>query len=380
MKDKKTPWLGIILMMLASLIAVTGELLPSGLLYEISQDLGVSHAQVGYLLGASAIVAACTTMITTRLLTGFNRRYVLIGVALGFALGNFIVGSAANFAMAIIGRMITGLCVGMFWPLIGTYARQVADGPRAGQIMTIVLSGSTIGVSLGLPLLTKLGQSLTWSWSFYAVTLLCLLVAGLGLFALPSVPGRPAQDTVSPINIIKRKNVQTVLLLVLLYVMGQYASYAFIQLVSDRIGLAITTSQLIFGMGAILSMVIVSRFIDQHFHQLLGAVIACGVVTMLIFLFLAKWTWLGGLAMGLWGLSYGPLSVLLQNAVIKQAPKAGDIAVSVQSTVFDFSIMLASAIGGQILALMGLPAVLIFACAMFVSAWVLVQQRKELFI
>lgn len=51
----------------------------------------------------------------------------------------------------------------------------------------------------------------------------------------------------------------------------------------------------------------------------------------------------------LWGLAFGPLVTMYQAAVSKQVEHAKAVATSVQSSVFNFSIMIATWLGGLIL-------------------------------
>lgn len=51
----------------------------------------------------------------------------------------------------------------------------------------------------------------------------------------------------------------------------------------------------------------------------------------------------------LWGLSFGPLVTLLQAAVSRQVESAIDVATSVQSSVFNLSIMIATSVAGLLL-------------------------------
>ena len=60
------------------------------------------------------------------------------------------------------------------------------------------------------------------------------------------------------------------------------------------------------------------------------------------------------MAFFLWGLAFGPLVTMYQTAVSRQVEEAKDVATSVQSSVFNFSIMIATWIGGLLLT--GFPA------------------------
>jgi predicted MFS family arabinose efflux permease len=68
-----------------------------------------------------------------------------------------------------------------------------------------------------------------------------------------------------------------------------------------------------------------------------------------VFLLFGGTAVLSHLAFFLWGLAFGPLVTMYQAAVIKRFGDAKDVATSVQSTAFNFSIMIATWLGGILL-------------------------------
>ena len=68
------------------------------------------------------------------------------------------------------------------------------------------------------------------------------------------------------------------------------------------------------------------------------------IISMAVFLMFGRTIGMGHLAFFLWGLSFGPLVTLLQAAVSRQVESAIDVATSVQSSVFNSSIMLATSV------------------------------------
>ncbi|MDK6419960.1 MFS transporter, partial [Actinotignum timonense] len=72
----------------------------------------------------------------------------------------------------------------------------MVSSENRGKAGTIALAGSPIGISLGLPLWTRLGQVAGWRIAFLATA---LAFAGLGLLAwriLPSIPGQASDSRV----------------------------------------------------------------------------------------------------------------------------------------------------------------------------------------
>ena len=74
-----------------------------------------------------------------------------------------------------------------------------------------------------------------------------------------------------------------------------------------------------------------------------------GGISMAMFLAFKGTVGISHAAFFLWGLAFGPLVTMYQTAVTKQVDEARDIATSVQSSVFNLSIMVATWVGGMLL-------------------------------
>ncbi len=74
-----------------------------------------------------------------------------------------------------------------------------------------------------------------------------------------------------------------------------------------------------------------------------------GGIAMALFLAFSGTSGVSHMAFFLWGLAFGPLVTMYQTAVSKQIEEAKDVATSVQSSVFNLSIMIATWVGGVLL-------------------------------
>ena len=77
--------------------------------------------------------------------------------------------------------------------------------------------------------------------------------------------------------------------------------------------------------------------------------LAIGAVSMAKILAFRGTVGISHVAFFRWGLIFCPLVTMYQTAVSKQVETAKDVATSVQSSVFNFSIMVATGIGGLLL-------------------------------
>src|SRR5690606_5151885 len=86
-----------------------------------------------------------------------------------------------------------------------------------------------------------------------------------------------------------------------------------------------------------------------HLRPLIVSMLAVGAIAMGMFLAFGGALAISHTAFFLWGLAFGPLVTMYQTAVSIQVEEAKDVATSVQSSVFNLSIMIATWIGGMFL-------------------------------
>ncbi|MGX7107043.1 MFS transporter [Hutsoniella sourekii] len=376
-QTNKSPWLAWLSMASVVFLAIVSELLPSGLLTQMSQGLNASPAQIGNLVGLNSLPAGILAIPVTQLVAKYNRKYILMGASLLFALANLILSQSQTYALAVIARLISGSAAGLFWPLIASYASRTVAPDHSGRAVTIVLSGSTIGLSLGLPLFTWLGQMMGWRAAFLLVAGLFLTLTVLGYFTFMSVPGEVQGDRLPLGSFFKNRGIQVALQVVVLLVMAQYSTYVYMQLITARTGNQLQVAQIIFGLGAITAVTLVARYIDKYLRYLFIAAFSLGIFAMLSFL--SGQTFLSYMGMFAWGMSYGPISSLLQNLTMGQVKQGKDVAASIQTFAFDFSIMAASLFGGFILEKIGLQANLSLAIGLFAIGLVIVNLQSRFF-
>lgn len=105
-----------------------------------------------------------------------------------------------------------------------------------------------------------------------------------------------------------------------------------------------------------------------------------GVIAMLLFVFFKGTNGFAHLAFLLWGLAFGPLVTMFQTAVSHQVTEAKAVATSVQSSVFNFSIMIATWLAGLILVNMpetGVFGIVYLSILCFVPAIIITFLSKK---
>ncbi|AVL70376.1 MFS transporter [Oligella urethralis] len=360
----------LVLMSSVTFIAILSEMMPAGVLDHISEGLAISVESAGQMIGlyalASAIVAVPLVTATMR----FNRKPLLLWLLFGFALSNIVVGFSSSYLLTLAMRLIGGAMAGILWAMITAYGMKIVSSNHHGMAIAIIMAGTTLGVSFGMPLMTWIGTSWGWRIEFFALGALIVGIMVLAFFFLPSVPGEQVTQENNPLSLLKNKHVLNILLLTLLGVMAHYAVYTYITQLVDRVNVpgGIEMALLLFGIGSFISIMLAMRFTDTSLRRFTSLMFLLGALGLGMLYFIAHYYLAAYIAFFLWGISFGPLVTMLQTAVASHSESAKAIATSVQSSMFNFSILLATSFGGFLLAHANIMAVVMLAVILLAAA------------
>ena len=351
-KSESFPWLIMLLMSSVTFVGILSELMPSGVLPQMMADLKITEGQTGNLVGYYAIASAIFAIPLISMTMQFNRKMLLLILLGGFSISNIVAGLLHDYSLIIILRVIGGICAGVMWPMIAAYGMRLVKENHHGKAIAVIMAGNTLGISVGMPVMTFIGNEYGWRTEFIGLGVVILGIALISFFTLPSTSGEKLTKGSSPFAILKIPEVLIVLLLTLLAVIAHYGVYVYITGLVEEIQLSggIESALLLFGIGSLISVLLAIKYTDQHLRLLTVAMFGLLIISMGLFLMFGSITGIGHIAFFLWGLSFGPLVTLLQAAVSRQVESAKDVATSMQSSVFNLSIMFATSLGGILLA------------------------------
>ena len=373
------PWAILILMASVTFVGILSELMPSGVLPQMMKELELSEVQGGNLVGYYALASAIFAIPLISVTMKYNRKMLLLVLLGGFAISNIIVAWVSDYVVVISMRVIGGICAGIMWPMIAAYGMRLVSPEQYGKAVAVIMAGTTLGISLGMPLMTWIGDNYGWRTEFVVIGIVILLIGVLSLIMLPSLQGEKLTQETSPFAMLKNKAVLMVLLFTLLGVSAHYGVYVYIASLVDFMQMAggIEMALVMFGLGSMLSVVIAIKYTDNHLQLLTILMFLLLIISMGIFLIFGGAFGISHFGFFLWGVSFGPLVALFQTAVGRQVEKAKDIATSIQSCMFNLSIMIATSICGVLLSRylpMSLP---VFSMALAVPGLVLALIAKK---
>ncbi|MGX7349290.1 MFS transporter [Dolosicoccus paucivorans] len=359
--ERNFPWFTLVVLAMAPFMAIMAELAPPGILYEIEMSLAITKQQASRLVSFYALASAFGAIPIVSMSGHLPRKRLLLGILSVYMTANLLMGVLTNYHLMLLVRLLGGAFAGAFWPMLAAYAMKIVHPSLAGRAVTTIMTGATVGLIVGIPFATYVGQHFGWRFVFMLIAAIALIDIILVYFFAPTVEGEAPSKETSPFTVVKDSSVLKILALTVFSIMAHYAVYVYIlDIIQYTSFTSVSTAQLLHGIGSALSMMIAGRFSDRYLKQTTLGIVSAGLIALtLIFLF-PNQTAILLVAFVLWGMGYGALSPLYQATIARNLSKGQAVGNAIQSSAFNFAIMAGTQLGGMILYLSHVRSLLLF--------------------
>jgi len=339
--------MGLLALATAAFTDVTTDLLPAGLLPQLSGSLHVPQARAGLLVSAFAVASALAAIPVTTALRGLPRRAVLQSVLAGFALLNAVTAISPWYPLTFAARLLAGVMGGTLWSMLAGYAARMVPVAQRGRAIAVVLAGITVALSAGVPAGTALAAVLGWRAVFGLLAALALLLVPWVRGRVPALPGEPPARRPPLRQVASGPGVPAVLAVTGLLLTGHQAMYTYVApFAPGRAGLVL----FVFGAATVAGIWVAGVVADRHLRSALLAGLALIAAAMLALGAAGRQPAVLLAAAALWGAAFGGAPALLQTALVGAAgPARADVATALQTTVYNVGIAAGSAAGGLVL-------------------------------
>ncbi|MFD1412455.1 MFS transporter [Oceanobacillus jeddahense] len=347
----------LLILVLGTFIIGTDDFVIAGLLPHISNDMNVTIAAAGQLVTAFAIAYAIGAPLFGTLTMNLPLKGLLVVSMLVFAIANALSAIVASFEMLFLTRILAALAAAIFTPLAMTASASLVSEKMRGKALSFILAGITIGLVLGAPIGTWIGNAATWRYSFIFVSVISFItVIGVFLF-LPKMK-REAEMTIRE----RLKGFNKVILLTLLVniigTTGGFMTYTYIAPIITGITNMenISIFLMLFGIGALFGNLIGGYFTDR-----IGApktlMLSLGGFAVL----LASFSFLSllnpstfaiimvSIVAILWGVPGFGMNPALNTFLIALNPKSAQMVLSFSASALYMGIGLGAFVGGGVI-------------------------------
>lgn len=241
----------------------------------IRDELGESDLGVGLAVGAASIGAILAGPLTGRLADRWGRRIFLFGGVLLMLGGYLTLAAQPPFAVVVALRAVAGAGEAMFVVAAFTMATDLTPPGRHGEAMSLVTTGSYLGLALG-PIAGDLAVDLegyTFAW------LLAAAATGIaGAIALVVRETRPVHDEEPSRALLPPRSALLPGLILFLALLGFGGFNAFAVLHAREVGLDRPGLVFLVFAGVVVLVRLLGRTVPDRLGARLAASAACAAV------------------------------------------------------------------------------------------------------
>lgn len=363
--EQPANWFGVVTIALGIFIMITIEELPIGVLTLVSDDLGTSHGALGWAVTAPGLLAGVVSIATPLLIGRRDRRHWL---ALAMALMVLsCVGSvlAPNFVVLLLSRIPVGLSIGIFWCLAPPVGIRLVPARQRTLATTVIFSGASGALVLGVPLSSFLGATFGWRFAFGFVGGIGLVVGVLMWLLLGRMTADSAYRLSDLGRVLRRPAVATGVIVTTIVVVAQMSAYTFASpIVQGIAGIDVSRVSLMLLIYGIAGMVgnFAVGLVSSRSAAAGVILVATGLAVVLAaYGFVAAGPVTAGVMMVAWGLFGGAVGAASQTYIFHAAPDQVEIATALNTGPFNLSIALGALSGGLVLDAAGPHRLVLFA-------------------
>lgn len=361
MMDNIKKWLPVISLTLSTFIFNTSEFIPIGLLTSIADDFAITESKAGLLITIYAWVVALASLPLMMAFAKTENKKLMLSLVALFTASHILSGFSNSYVMLMISRIGVACSHAVFWSIVTPLAVHVAPEGHRSTALSMIITGSSIAMIVGLPLGRAVGLMVGWRVTFLLIAILSAIVLCLLAAFLPKVPSDNNISLKTLPTLVSTPALLCIFVMTALTITGHFTAYSYIEpFLGQAAGFTngeITMVLSAFGVIGIIVSVLFSKYYDRHqFAFLRVAVLGICICTLLLGIssgnsFIMVCTCL------LWGLSINCFNISLQSCIIDYSPFGTSIAMSIYSGIYNVGIGAGALVGGIVCSHIGIPFV-----------------------
>ncbi|WII09807.1 MFS transporter [Methanomassiliicoccales archaeon LGM-DZ1] len=346
-------WLPLIGIALSVFIFNMSEFMPIGLLTAISDDFSISESKAGLIISVYAWAVAILSLPIMLLLRKMEYRRMLLMTVVLFAVFQFMSGISTSYWMLMASRLGVAVAHSVFWSIAAPLAVRVVDREHQKVALSLIATGTSLAMVIGLPLGRVIGLALGWRMAFIAMALAAAAVLVMLAIVFPRVEN-PGTFTVRRLpEIFRNRVLMGIYLVIAVYVTGYYTAYSYIEpFMLQTAGMSenmITAALIIFGLAGLIGSVLFTKKYGSARYAFIMSALTFSSLSMLALAAAAELEIAVLLLVILWGMSHTMFNISFQNETLHASQQdSAAIAMSLQSGIYNVGIAMGSILGGAV--------------------------------
>ncbi len=355
MEGHMTPrhWLALTGLTFAAFIFNTSEFVPIGLLTDIKEDFHLTEASVGLLISVYAWVVTLLSLPLMIMVSRMELRRLMLWLIGLFAICQVVSYLSTSYPMLMASRIGVACTHAIFWSVVAPMAVRITPANHKALALSMVVTGSSVAMVLGMPLGRMIGLHLGWRMTFLSIGGFAFLTLAYTHVFLPAVPNRGGFSPRRLPTLLSQGTLRGLYLFTLLVATAYYVCYSyvepFLKQVTQMPDSLVTATLMLMGGAGFLGSLIYAKCYDRNPRLFVACTVGVLTTTLAATLPAAFSPCAIALTFALMGMAATAYNVAMQSVIIQvTSEESTAVAMSIFSGIFNLGIGCGAFLGGSI--------------------------------
>ncbi|THD31858.1 MFS transporter [uncultured Flavobacterium sp.] len=335
---------------LGFIAVITTEFGVIGILPQIAEHYKISIDKAGYLLSAFALVIALTGPFMTLLVSGFDRKKIMLTSIAIFLITGFVSSFSPPFWVLMLVRILPAFLQPVYIATALSVAVSKADDDKKNELMSIVFSGVTLAMVTTVPFATWLSSLWSWEYSFMIQTVVSFIALSVIYLMLPSMPVSKKKSYGTQLKILTQPAFILSTAANFFMITAWFSTYSYF---ADYLNRAkgmdetmISYILFVFGIVGVFSTWLAGKMLNRNVTKT-TAFFLSGTLVIPVLLYFSNGNLLLTIAViAIWGFMYSPSFLNASTYMISSVPDSLEFANSLATSFGNLGVTLGTTLGG----------------------------------
>lgn len=345
--------LSLLSLTFAAFIFNTSEFIPIGLLTDIRKDFGLTEQSVGMLISIYAWAVMLLSLPLMLLVSKMEMKRLMLWLLAFFTLFQVMSFISSSFTMLLLSRVGVACTHAIFWSVVSPMAVRIVPDKFRSIALSMVVTGSSVAMVLGMPLGRIIGLHVGWRMTFLSIGVFSALTFLYSVVRLPVLPSRGGFSPRQLPDLLRSKGVVGLYIFTLLISTAYYIAYSYVEpflsQVAQMPNSMVTTALIFFGGAGFVGSLLFSVYYNRNRYCFISAVVFSMALCLLLLTPLSSNMYILMLLCAIWGLAATAYNVAMQsNIILITSAESTSVAMSIFSGIFNLGIGCGAFVGGVI--------------------------------
>ncbi|WP_177735124.1 MFS transporter [Flavobacterium inviolabile] len=367
---------------LGFIAVITTEFGVIGILPQIAAHYNISIDKAGILLSAFALVIALTGPFMTLLVSGIDRKKIMLTAIFIFLLTGVISSFSPPFWLLMLVRILPAFLQPVYISTALAVAITNGNKKYENELMSIVFSGVAIAMVSTVPFATWLASQFSWEYSFIIQSIVSIIALLAIYFFLPDMPVTAKKSYGSQLKILTQPTFIVSTAMNFFMIAGWFSTYSyFAEYLNKAKGMdstAVSYMLFLFGIIGVITNRVSGKMLNKDIANTTALFLSGTILMPLLLYFSGTNTITLIFVIALWGFLYSPSFLNASTYMISSAPTSLEFANSLATSFGNLGITVGTTVGGWIIATKGVQYTPWLTLLFGILAFAMIILRKYL--